>query len=119
MTDAVDKRALSLKPVNLEVVNGYIFVSVAPEPPSFTPVREMLELYSEPFRLSEAKVAHQSRLVERGNWKLVWENNRGVRSRVAEGAVALWERAAPCDCNRPLRRHVDRIVCAQNATTAR
>ena len=35
-----------------------------------------MEPYFAPHRLAEAKVAHESTIVERGNWKLVWENNR-------------------------------------------
>jgi Rieske 2Fe-2S family protein len=35
-----------------------------------------LEPYLVPFDLSNAKVAFESRIVERGNWKLVMENNR-------------------------------------------
>ena len=78
MTDTLDKASLGLKPVRLEVANGYIFVCLADEAPEFGPVRDMLELYSEPFDLCKTKVAHQTRFIEKANWKLVWENNRGV-----------------------------------------
>ena len=36
----------------------------------------MVEPYLAPHRLSEAKVAYEATIVEKGNWKLVWENNR-------------------------------------------
>ena len=36
----------------------------------------MMEPYFAPHRLAEAKVAHESTIIEKGNWKLVWENNR-------------------------------------------
>jgi ferredoxin-NADP reductase len=39
-------------------------------------MRAMIEPYLLPHRLSEAKVAFESTIVEKGNWKLVWENNR-------------------------------------------
>jgi Rieske 2Fe-2S family protein len=32
--------------------------------------------YFAPHRLTEAKVAYESTIIEQGNWKLVWENNR-------------------------------------------
>ena len=40
------------------------------------PFRAAVEPYLAPHRLREAKVAFQSTIVENGNWKLVWENNR-------------------------------------------
>jgi Rieske 2Fe-2S family protein len=35
-----------------------------------------MEPYFAPHKLSEAKVAYESTIIEKGNWKLVWENNR-------------------------------------------
>jgi len=65
-----------LKPIAVESAGGYIFVSLAEEPQPFTPVGTLLESYLAPFDLQKAKVAHQSRIIEKGNWKMVWENNR-------------------------------------------
>jgi len=65
-----------LKPVHCESVAGYIFICVARTAPDFAPTRAHIEPYLAPHRLSEAKVAFESSIVERGNWKLVWENNR-------------------------------------------
>lgn len=42
----------------------------------FRPLGDLLESYLAPFDLRNAKVAHQSKIVEQGNWKMVWENNR-------------------------------------------
>ncbi|MGO8264061.1 SRPBCC family protein, partial [Rhizobium ruizarguesonis] len=39
-------------------------------------VRDKIEHYVAPHRISESKVAFQSTIIEKGNWKLVWENNR-------------------------------------------
>jgi Rieske 2Fe-2S family protein len=72
----VDKPALGLKPVHCESVGGYIFVCLAPSAPSFAPYRAQVESYLTPHRIPEAKVAFTSTIVENGNWKLVWENNR-------------------------------------------
>ncbi len=71
-----DKGVYSLKPVAVGLAGGYIYVSVNPEPKPFAPVAELLESYLKPFDLRTAKVAYQSRIVEKGNWKMVWENNR-------------------------------------------
>jgi len=65
-----------LKPIAVESTAGYIFVSLAEEPQPFKPFGTMLESYLAPFDLQKAKVAHQSRIIEKGNWKMVWENNR-------------------------------------------
>jgi glycine betaine catabolism A len=65
-----------LRPVHCETVGGYIFVSLAEQPLSFQPVRAMVEPYLAPHRLTEAKVAFEMTIVEQGNWKLTWENNR-------------------------------------------
>ena len=66
-----DKSAYSLKPVAVGLAGGCIYVSVAAEPKPFAPIAELLESYLKPFDLRTAKVAHESRIVEKGNWKMV------------------------------------------------
>jgi Rieske 2Fe-2S family protein len=72
----VDTTQLGLKRAQCQCVAGYIFVSVAEEPPDFAPFRSHVEPYLLPHKLWETKVALESTIVENGNWKLVWENNR-------------------------------------------
>ncbi|WP_026187341.1 aromatic ring-hydroxylating dioxygenase subunit alpha [Ensifer sp. BR816] len=76
MPEGFDPSQHSLKPVNCETVGGYIFISLADEPMDFQPFRETVTGYLAPHRLGETKVAYESTIVEKGNWKLVWENNR-------------------------------------------
>ncbi len=76
MEEGFDPSAHSLKPVACESVAGYIFICLAGEPAAFQPFHELMEPYFKPHNLAEAKVAHESTIVENGNWKLVWENNR-------------------------------------------
>ncbi len=38
--------------------------------------RHGLEPYLTPHNLKDTKVAFESTIIEKGNWKLVWENNR-------------------------------------------
>ncbi|HMK80305.1 MAG TPA: aromatic ring-hydroxylating dioxygenase subunit alpha [Xanthobacteraceae bacterium] len=71
-----DTSAFGLKPVHCESVAGYIFICVAQAAPDFAPVRAHLTPYLAPHRLAEAKVAVEKTVVQKGNWKLVWENNR-------------------------------------------
>jgi Rieske 2Fe-2S family protein len=65
-----------LKPVHCATAAGMIFVCLAPEAPDFSAVKAEADRYTAPHRPSELKVAHQSRIIENGNWKLVLENNR-------------------------------------------
>ena len=76
MAEDFDKTPYSLKPVACESVAGYIFLCLADDPPDFAPFRETMTPYFAPHRVGEAKVAHETTIVEKGNWKLVWENNR-------------------------------------------
>lgn len=71
-----DPAQFSLKPVACETVGGYIFICLADEPADFSTFRATVEPFFLPHRLSDAKVAFESTIVEKGNWKLVWENNR-------------------------------------------
>lgn len=76
MGDDFRKQDFGMKPVACESVAGYIFICLADEPADFAPFRALMEPYFAPHRLSEAKVAYESTIIEKGNWKLVWENNR-------------------------------------------
>jgi Rieske 2Fe-2S family protein len=76
MPDSFDPAQRGLKPVHCAGVGGYLFVCVAPHAPEFSRFRAQAEPYLAPHRLTEAKVAFESTIVEQANWKLVWENNR-------------------------------------------
>jgi Rieske 2Fe-2S family protein len=76
MADSFRKEDFGLKPVACESVAGYIFICLADEPAGFAPFRTLMEPFFAPHNLAEAKVAHETTIVEKGNWKLVWENNR-------------------------------------------
>jgi Rieske 2Fe-2S family protein len=76
MDAAIDKTQSGLKSAHCESVGGYIFVCVASVAPSFDPFRAQVERYLSPHKIADAKVAFESTIVENGNWKLVWENNR-------------------------------------------
>lgn len=65
-----------LKPVHTAVAAGMVFVCLADVAPDFAEVKAAADRYTAPHRMDELKVAHQSRIIENGNWKLVLENNR-------------------------------------------
>jgi Rieske 2Fe-2S family protein len=64
----------NLKPVHCESSAGFIYINVdaaeTPERP-WKPVGELLDSYMAPFDLKNAKVAHETRIVEGGNWKVL------------------------------------------------
>jgi glycine betaine catabolism A len=71
-----DKSQHSLKPVHCETLGGYIFISLADEPADFKTFAAAAYPYLKPHNLGLTKVAYETTIVEKGNWKLVWENNR-------------------------------------------
>jgi Rieske 2Fe-2S family protein len=76
MAAGFDRTQFGLKRVHCETVAGYIFICVATDAPDFGPTRRQLEPYLAPHQLADARVAFESTIIEEGNWKLVWENNR-------------------------------------------
>jgi glycine betaine monooxygenase A len=76
MGPGFDRSQLGLKQLHCEAVAGYVFVCLAAQAPDFEPTRRQLEAYVLPHRIADARVAFESTIIEEGNWKLVWENNR-------------------------------------------
>ncbi|SIR09063.1 Ring hydroxylating alpha subunit (catalytic domain) [Aromatoleum tolulyticum] len=77
MGEDFDPSGRGLKRVHVESVAGLIFVCLAENPPQdFAQMREAMERYVGPHRLTDCKIAVQDEIVEAGNWKLVMENNR-------------------------------------------
>ncbi|MFI7708897.1 aromatic ring-hydroxylating dioxygenase subunit alpha [Nonomuraea sp. NPDC049480] len=72
-----DRQRFGLKSVSVRTVAGLVLVCLSDEPPTdIDEVAAVIEPYLAPYRLQDAKVAHQIDLIEGGNWKLVMENNR-------------------------------------------
>jgi glycine betaine catabolism A len=76
MGPGFDKAQYGLHRVHCASVGGYIFVCLAKVAPDFEEIRRHIEPYFLPHNLHDAKVAYETTIVERANWKLVWENNR-------------------------------------------
>jgi phenylpropionate dioxygenase-like ring-hydroxylating dioxygenase large terminal subunit len=76
MPDNFDRSEYGLKPVHLRIVSGFIFISLAENPPDFTKVENDFEPFLKPFKLESAKVAFKKSYNLRTNWKLVAENFR-------------------------------------------
>ncbi|UST82188.1 aromatic ring-hydroxylating oxygenase subunit alpha [Pseudomonas siliginis] len=71
-----DKAQYNLKSVHCEIVDTYIYVCVAAKAPDFEGFRKAVSPFIAPHFLENCKVAFESNIVEKGNWKLVFENNR-------------------------------------------
>lgn len=77
MGKGFDKSCHGLKPVHLRSLAGLLFICLAEDPPAdFDDVARVMTPYLAPHDLANCKIAHQSDLIEKGNWKLTMENNR-------------------------------------------
>ncbi|MEA3252201.1 MAG: aromatic ring-hydroxylating dioxygenase subunit alpha [Pseudomonadota bacterium] len=71
-----DLASYGLKPVEVRTAGGFVFISLAEQPPAIDDFLVSLEHYLEPYQMEHVKVAAESSIVEQANWKLVIENNR-------------------------------------------
>jgi glycine betaine catabolism A len=76
MGEDFQRERYGLRPVHCARVGGYIWVCVGAVAPDFECFARQVEPYLLPHHLQDAKVAFASTIIERANWKLVWENNR-------------------------------------------
>ena len=65
-----------LRPIHIETVAGSIYICLAEDPPAFDAFRKHVGPLLAPHNFANAKLAFESTLVERANWKLVMENAR-------------------------------------------
>jgi phenylpropionate dioxygenase-like ring-hydroxylating dioxygenase large terminal subunit len=71
-----DASKYGLKPVALRNLEGLIYICLSDTPPDFETFAEVARPYFAVHDLHNAKVAHSTTIIEKANWKLVWENNR-------------------------------------------
>lgn len=76
MPDDFDKSEYGLHPVKIKVVGGFIFISLADNPPDSSDLEKDFNPFLKPFNVDKAKVAYQTTYTLRTNWKLVAENFR-------------------------------------------
>ncbi len=65
-----------LKAVHCKEAGALVYICLADQAPDFTSFESHSADYLAPHILQEGKVAFESTIVESGNWKLVFENNR-------------------------------------------
>jgi len=66
----------ALVPIHIERLEGCVYGALTAAAPDFSPFRAAAAHFLSPYKLGSAKVAHQTVLVEKANWKLVMENAR-------------------------------------------
>ncbi len=76
MPDDFDRSEYGLHPAHVKVVSGFIFISLAQNPPDISELEEDYLPFLKPFHIDEAKVAFRKQYTLRTNWKLVAENFR-------------------------------------------
>jgi Rieske 2Fe-2S family protein len=76
MPETFDRAEHGLRPVAVETIAGSVYVCLADDPPAFDSFRSQFAPLLAPHNLANAKLAFESTLVERANWKLVMENAR-------------------------------------------
>jgi Rieske 2Fe-2S family protein len=76
MGNSFETGLYGLRRIRVELVAGCIYIALSDEAPDFAPFQKALEPLLAPYRLSNAKVAFESTLLEKANWKLVMENAR-------------------------------------------
>ncbi len=76
MQDGFDAAQYGLKKVHCVDLGGVIYICLAQVPPPVADLARTARAYLAPSGLADAKVAFTSTIVEKGNWKLVIENNR-------------------------------------------
>lgn len=76
MQDSFDPAQHGLKKLHCVNLAGMVFICLAEVPPPISDLARVMMPYLAPSGLKNARVAHQSTIIENGNWKLVIENNR-------------------------------------------
>jgi Rieske 2Fe-2S family protein len=76
MPDGLDLKTHGLVPIRIELLEGCIYAALTEDAPDFAPFRDATAPFLRPYQLGQARLAHQSVLIEKANWKLVMENAR-------------------------------------------
>ena len=76
MPESFDQAAHGLTPVHVETVGGALYVCLADSPPPIADFKRQFEPLIAPHNLADAKLAFESVIVDRANWKLAMENAR-------------------------------------------
>lgn len=72
-----DKSCRNLKPVTFKTIGGLVYACLSDNPPEdIVDLEQAMVERLAPYDIANAKIAHQTDVIETGNWKLTIENNR-------------------------------------------
>jgi Rieske 2Fe-2S family protein len=108
-----DKSQFGLHRAHAQVVEGFIFVCLAEDPPRLEPSLRDIRPHIEPYELAQAKICHTETYDLQANWKILNENFREcyhcggnhpelcdlmphIKLESAEGFEAFQQRIAAC-----------------------
>ncbi len=74
LSPEIDKSIYGLTEFYVRVVQGFIFICLADDPPPFDNVAADIDRFYQPHGLPDAKIAFQFSHVMKANWKIVAEN---------------------------------------------
>ena len=76
MPESFDKGEHGLAPIHIASVGGVLYACLADDPPDISQFKREFEPLLAPHNLANSKLAFESVLVEKANWKLAMENAR-------------------------------------------
>jgi len=76
MQEECNKQEYPLHSFHVEVVCGFIFINLAPAPPSFEPARKTFTRFFTPHCSTPVKPCFDIDFTVKANWKTVFDNNR-------------------------------------------
>lgn len=113
-----DRSCHGLKSVHVRSLEGLLFICLADEPPAdFEDMAREMGPYIAPHDLRNTKIAFQSDIIERGNWKLAMENNRecyhcaGNHPELTVPLFAYGFGFSPDEMDDTDREHAERYSC--------
>lgn len=76
MHEGFDPAGFDLRPANVELIHGTIWLCLSDTPPDFAPFADAVRPFAQPHRLADAKIAYTTNAYVDANWKVVDENSR-------------------------------------------
>jgi phenylpropionate dioxygenase-like ring-hydroxylating dioxygenase large terminal subunit len=76
MADDFGKEEYNLRSVQVQVVEGLIFICLVETAPDFSSIQKSLSPYVKSYSIDKAKVACKKNYITKANWKLIGENFR-------------------------------------------
>lgn len=117
----LNKGALGLHGVAVQILEGLIYICLAANPPDFEAARAGMGAMTHPQGFERARVAKAIDYDIHANWKLVWENNRECYHcdvNHPQYIKANFDRYDPDDLNEAIAREIEEATARNEARWA-